>query len=52
MFKDNQVYVIAEIGGNHEGNFDKAIELLHLAADAGADAQKSNLYRRNIGERT
>jgi len=44
MFKDNQVYVIAEIGGNHEGNFDKAIELLHLAADAGADAIKYQIY--------
>ena len=32
--------IIAEIGCNHEGNLEKAIELTHLAADAGADIVK------------
>lgn len=33
-------YVIAEIGNNHEGDFEHAKELLNAAADAGADAVK------------
>ncbi|MCA9136339.1 MAG: N-acetylneuraminate synthase family protein [Planctomycetales bacterium] len=37
-------FVIAEIGGNHEGNFDYAIKLLHDAVEAGADAVKFQTY--------
>lgn len=44
MFDSNDIYIIAEIGGNHEGDFDKALELLHQAADAGADAVKYQIY--------
>jgi len=36
--------VIAEIGVNHEGSIEKASELLHFAADAGADAVKFQSY--------
>lgn len=36
--------LIAEIGGNHEGDFGYAKELLHLAVDAGADAVKFQVY--------
>ena len=36
--------LIAEIGVNHEGSLDKALELLNLAADAGADAVKFQSY--------
>lgn len=32
--------IVAEIGCNHEGDFKKAMELTHLAADAGADIVK------------
>jgi N,N'-diacetyllegionaminate synthase len=39
------VYVIAEIGSNHDGNLDQAKQLIQIAADAGADAAKFQLYR-------
>lgn len=35
-----RAYVIAEIGNNHNGNFDRAIEMIDLAADMGADCAK------------
>jgi|TARA_B100001971_G_scaffold45320_1_gene40230 N-acetylneuraminate synthase/N,N'-diacetyllegionaminate synthase len=38
------VYLIAEIGGNHEGNFDKAQELTQLACASGVDAVKFQIY--------
>ncbi len=41
---DKEVVVIAEIGVNHEGDPNKALELLALAADAGADAIKFQSY--------
>ncbi len=41
---DNEVALIAEIGVNHEGSLDKALELIDLAADAGADAVKFQSY--------
>ncbi|QDS96355.1 N,N'-diacetyllegionaminic acid synthase [Roseimaritima multifibrata] len=37
-------YVIAEIGGNHEGDMDFARKLLLDAAEAGADAVKFQAY--------
>ena len=38
------VFVIAEIGNNHEGNIDLAAELIGRAADSGADAVKFQTY--------
>ena len=35
-----RTYVIAEIGNNHNGSFDRAIEMIDLAAEAGADCVK------------
>ena len=37
---DQEVLVIAEIGNNHEGNFELAQEMIRLAAQAGAGAVK------------
>lgn len=37
---DNSLYFIADIGANHNGSLKKAIELIHLAKEAGADAAK------------
>lgn len=33
-------FVIAEIGSNHDGDFDEALRLMDVAAEAGADAVK------------
>jgi N,N'-diacetyllegionaminate synthase len=37
-------WLVAEIGGNHEGNFDVALRLADLALEAGADAVKFQVY--------
>jgi len=37
-------YVIAEIGVNHDGRFDRAVDLVDAAADAGADGVKLQLF--------
>lgn len=39
-----RVCVVAEIGVNHDGNLDRAIELTAAAAEAGADAVKLQLF--------
>ncbi|MFH1868826.1 MAG: N-acetylneuraminate synthase family protein [Candidatus Omnitrophota bacterium] len=38
------VFLIAEIGGNHEGNFEYAKHLTQLAIDSGVDAVKFQIY--------
>jgi len=37
---NEQVFIIAEIGNNHEGSYTLAEEMIGLAAEAGADAVK------------
>ena len=41
---DQQVFIVAEIGNNHEGDFDVAQELIRQAAKAGVDAVKFQTY--------
>lgn len=41
--KDQPVFVIAEIGNNHQGEYERAIELVDLAVEAGADCVKFQL---------
>lgn len=38
-------YFIADIGSNHEGSFDRAVSLINLAAEAGADAVKFQNFK-------
>ena len=40
----NDLFFIAEIGGNHEGDFDYAVRLTQLAIESGADAVKYQIY--------
>lgn len=37
---ENSLYFIADIGANHNGSLDKAIELIHLVKQSGGDAAK------------
>ena len=43
--KNNEVYFIAEIGVNHEGNLDLAKQMIREAAEAGANAVKFQTYK-------
>ena len=38
--ENNRVFIVAEIGNNHEGNFDLAVEMVEAAAKTGVDAVK------------
>ena len=37
---DNKTLFIADIAANHDGNLERAIDLIHLAKEAGADVAK------------
>ena len=41
---DQPVYIVAEISGNHNQDFDEAVRILHAAKEAGADAIKLQTY--------
>jgi pseudaminic acid synthase len=42
--KGSPTYIIAELSANHNQNFDQAIQIVHAAKDAGADAVKLQTY--------
>lgn len=42
---DHPTYFIADIGANHDGDIERAKRLIHIAAEAGADAAKFQNFR-------
>jgi sialic acid synthase SpsE len=42
---DERVFIVAEIGNNHEGNIQTAREMVRSAADCGVDAVKFQTFR-------
>ena len=45
---DEQPYIIAEIGVNHDGSVERAIELVHAAKQARANAIKLQLFQTDL----
>ena len=45
MIKKNKVYIIAEIGINHNGSLDLAIKSIKAAAKSGVDAVKFQSFK-------
>jgi N,N'-diacetyllegionaminate synthase len=44
----DRVLIVAEIGNNHEGNFDVACHMVDAAADAGVDAVKFQTFKTRL----
>ena len=42
--KDSPTFIIAEMSANHNQDYNRAIEIVHAAAEAGADAIKLQTY--------
>jgi N,N'-diacetyllegionaminate synthase len=43
-----KILIVAEIGNNHEGNFDVACRMVEAAADAGVDAVKFQTFQTRL----
>lgn len=41
----NKTFFIAELSGNHNGDYDLAVQTIHAIAESGADAVKIQTYR-------
>lgn len=44
VIRDDGVYFIAEMSGNHGGSIDNAMKIVHSAAESGADCLKLQTY--------
>jgi N-acetylneuraminate synthase len=42
---EHPAYFIADISANHDGDLDRALKLIHLAKESGADAAKFQNFR-------
>ena len=42
---DHPTYFIADVAANHDGDLDRAVALIHLAAEAGANAAKFQNFK-------
>jgi N-acetylneuraminate synthase len=42
---DHPTYFIADVAANHDGDLSRAIDLIHMAAEAGADAAKFQHFK-------
>ena len=40
----SHTFIVAEVSANHNQNYDRAVEIIHAAAEAGADAVKLQTY--------
>ena len=47
MTSSDQALIIAEAGVNHNGDLERAIQLIDAAADAGADVVKFQTFQAN-----
>ena len=41
---NNPVYIVAEMSANHGQDFEQAVQIIHVAKEAGADAVKLQIY--------
>ena len=41
---NSPTYIVAEMSANHNGDYNRAVEILHAAKEAGADAVKIQTY--------
>lgn len=42
--ENSPAFIVAEVSANHNGSYDRAVEIIHAAAEAGADAIKLQTY--------
>lgn len=47
-FNPNKTFIIAEIGNNHEGNYQLAKKMINLASKSGVDAVKFQTYKTSF----